>query len=86
MRLAGRCRRWRRRPGCAVAWYQLWVVTAEAPISAGLLTVDDAGRGVGLFDTPPDIAPVAVGVTDEPAGRVPTPTGAMYLVGKPIAG
>ena len=67
--------------------YQLWVVIADRPpISAGLLTLDDAGRGVGLFETPQDIAPVAVAVTDEPAGGRPEPSGSYQLLGKPIAG
>jgi anti-sigma-K factor RskA len=66
--------------------YQVWVVTADAPISAGLLALDDAGRGVGVFETPPDVAPIAVAVTDEPAGGVPQPSGSFQLLGKPIAG
>ena len=53
---------------------------------AGLLRLDDAGRGVGVFDTPPDIAPTGVAVTDEPAGEMPAPPGAMVLLGKPVAG
>jgi anti-sigma-K factor RskA len=66
--------------------YQVWVVTAQAPISAGLLTPDPAGAGMTFFNTPPDIPPpAAVAVTIEPAGGVPAPTGAMYLVGKPAA-
>jgi anti-sigma-K factor RskA len=66
--------------------YQVWVVTAQAPISAGLLTPDQTGAGQTFFSTPPDIpAPAAVAVTIEPAGGVPAPTGAMYLVGKPAA-
>lgn len=64
--------------------YQVWVVTAQAPISAGLLTPDPAGAGQTFFSTPPDIPPpAAVAVTIEPAGGVPAPTGDMYLVGKP---
>jgi anti-sigma-K factor RskA len=64
--------------------YQVWVVTAQAPISAGLLTPDPGGAGMTFFNTPPDIPPpAAVAVTIEPAGGVPAPTGAMYLVGKP---
>ena len=64
--------------------YQVWVVTAQAPVSAGLLTPDAAGGGSVYFETPVDIAPpTAVAVTLEPAGGVPAPTGAMYLVGKP---
>jgi anti-sigma-K factor RskA len=66
--------------------YQVWVVTAQAPVSAGLLTPDPGGTGLAFFSTPPDIpAPAAVAVTIEPAGGVPAPTGDMYLVGKPAA-
>lgn len=67
--------------------YQVWVVpAAQAPISAGLLTPDPAGAGQTYFNTPPDIPPpAAVAVSIEPAGGVPAPTGAIYLVGKPAA-
>jgi Anti-sigma-K factor rskA len=62
--------------------YQLWVVTAQAPISAGLLTPNTAGNVSETFNTPPDIPqPVAMAVTIEPAGGVPAPTGDKYLVG-----
>jgi anti-sigma-K factor RskA len=62
--------------------YQLWVVTAQAPVSAGLLEPDAAGRVTQAFNTPPDLArPVAIAVTEEPAGGVPAPTGDKYLVG-----
>ena len=64
--------------------YQVWVVTAQAPISAGLLTPDASGVGTQYYMTPVDIAPpVAVAVTLEPAGGVPAPTGERYLVGMP---
>ena len=64
--------------------YQVWVVTSQAPVSAGLLTPDASGGGSVYFETPVDILPpVAVAVTLEPAGGVPAPTGAAYLVGKP---
>jgi anti-sigma-K factor RskA len=62
--------------------YQLWVVTAQAPISAGLLTPDSQGGVSGTFATPVDIpTPVAMAVTIEPAGGVPAPTGDKNLVG-----
>ncbi len=62
--------------------YQLWVVTAQAPISAGLLTPDAAGNVSDTFNTPPDVPqPVAIAVTIEPAGGVPAPTGERYLIG-----
>jgi hypothetical protein len=62
--------------------YQLWVVTDQAPVSAGLLTPDAQGSFSDTFDTPVDIRPpLAVAVTIEPAGGVPAPTGERYLVG-----
>jgi Anti-sigma-K factor rskA len=63
--------------------YQVWVVTsAPAPISAGLIEPDNAGYASAVFATPPDIPqPVAVAVTVEPAGGVPSPTGPKVLVG-----
>jgi anti-sigma-K factor RskA len=64
--------------------YQVWVVTAQSPVSAGLLVPDAAGGGSVYYETPVDIAPpVAVAVTLEPAGGVPAPTGARYLIGTP---
>ncbi|MBI4265868.1 MAG: anti-sigma factor [Acidobacteria bacterium] len=64
--------------------YQVWVVTAQGPVSAGLLTPDAAGGGTVYFSTPPDIpAPTAVAVTLEPAGGLSAPTGAFYLMGLP---
>lgn len=63
--------------------YQVWVVTAAAPLSAGLLTPGVDGGAVGVFATPPDIpTPLAVAVTIEPAGGMPAPTGEKFLVGK----
>jgi len=67
--------------------YQVWVVTAQAPVSAGFLVPDNSGGGTEYYMTPPDIgAPVAVAVTLEPAGGVPAPTGDKYLVGTPTPG
>ena len=64
--------------------YQVWVVTAQMPISAGLLTTDLTGGGTQYYMTPADIAPpVAVAVTLEPSGGVPSPTGERYLIGMP---
>jgi anti-sigma-K factor RskA len=66
--------------------YQVWVVTAQAPVSAGLLTPDASGGGSVYFETPVDIPPpVAVAVTLERAGGVPAPTGERYLIGTPSA-
>ncbi|HSC27743.1 MAG TPA: anti-sigma factor [Vicinamibacterales bacterium] len=64
--------------------YQVWVVTAEAPVSAGVIAPDASGSASAVFRTPADIgAPLAVAVTLEPAPGVPAPTGERYLVGTP---
>lgn len=64
--------------------YQLWVVTGNAAISAGLLQSDGTGHYSLLVRTDPNIPqPVALAVTVEPAGGVPAPTGPKYLVGAP---
>jgi anti-sigma-K factor RskA len=64
--------------------YQLWVVTAGAPVSAGLLRPDQAGNVSTIFQTPPDLPqPLAMAVTVEPEGGVPSPTGPRYLIGTP---
>ena len=66
--------------------YQVWVVTGQAPVSAGLLMPDPAGGGSTFFSTSPDIPPpTGVAVTLEPAGGLPAPTGQFYLVGTPGA-
>jgi anti-sigma-K factor RskA len=64
--------------------YQLWAIAGQnPPVSAGVFTVD--ARGTGSLHVPPlpGIARVDVfAVTLEPAGGLPAPSGAMYLVGK----
>jgi anti-sigma-K factor RskA len=62
--------------------YQLWVVTAQSPISAGLLKPDSNGDITAAFETPSTIPePVAMAVTLEREGGVASPMGERYLVG-----
>jgi anti-sigma factor RsiW len=62
--------------------YQVWMVTPDAPLSAGLLKPGVRGDVHAVFTTPRDVARVAaVAVTIEPDGGVPAPTGEKYLVG-----
>jgi anti-sigma-K factor RskA len=62
--------------------YQVWVITDQGPVSAGLLAAD----GSGVFMTPADILPPRqVAVTMEPAGGVAMPTLPVYLAGAPAA-
>ena len=60
--------------------YQLWLVTASAPVSVGVMRPDNAGRLRGVTQTAAG-RPTAIALTIEPEGGVPSPTGAMYLVG-----
>jgi anti-sigma-K factor RskA len=65
--------------------YQLWVVTASAPMSAGMLHTNAAGDVSMTVKTPADMPqPVAMAVTIEPEGGVRAPTGDKYLVGVPM--
>jgi anti-sigma-K factor RskA/putative zinc finger protein len=62
--------------------YQLWIVTPDAPVSAGLLRPGERGDVHAVFETPNAVAKLAaVAVTIEPEGGVPAPTGDKYLVG-----
>jgi hypothetical protein len=62
--------------------YQVWIVTPDAPVSAGLLRAGERGDVHAVFAAPRDVARVAaVAVTLEPEGGVPAPTGEKYLVG-----
>jgi anti-sigma-K factor RskA len=63
--------------------YQVWVIGGGAPVSAGLLGEQGAGRGILIAPPPSGIAPgtVRVAVTDEPPGGVAIPTGTMRLEG-----
>ena len=62
--------------------YQLWVVGAQAPVSAGILELDAAGRATTILEAGRQFPePAAFAVTIEPAGGVPQPTGDKVLVG-----
>ncbi|MGE3841163.1 MAG: anti-sigma factor [Vicinamibacterales bacterium] len=62
--------------------YQLWLVTAAAPVSAGLIPLPASGTSTVLLPSPAGAGvPVAFAVTIEPAGGVPAPTGERVLLG-----
>ena len=64
--------------------YQLWAIAGtNAPVSAGVFSVDVSGTGSLSVQPLPGVATVnAFAVTLEPAGGLPAPSGAMYLLGK----
>ena len=62
--------------------YQLWFVTPEAKISAGLINLHDDGHGFTVVQVPPNINEVtAAAITLEPEGGSPQPTTPIYLFG-----
>lgn len=62
--------------------YQLWIVTPNALLSAGLLKPGEKGDVHAVFAPPGDVMTVAaLAVTIEPEGGVSAPTGEKYLVG-----
>jgi Anti-sigma-K factor rskA len=56
--------------------YQIWLLTATDPVSAGAITPDDSGRVTFATDRPPDVPRPIVGVrvTLEPAPGRETPS------------
>jgi anti-sigma-K factor RskA len=64
--------------------YQLWAIAGgNAPVSAGVFSVDPSGAGSLTVRPLPGVSTVsAFAVTLEPAGGLPAPSGEMYLLGK----
>lgn len=64
--------------------YELWLVTADKKIPAGIFEPSDDGSAVVRATyalQPADLK--AIAITDEPAGGVSAPTGAVILAGTP---
>jgi anti-sigma-K factor RskA len=64
--------------------YQLWAIAgSNAPVSAGVFSVDASGAGSLSVRPLPGVTTVnAFAVTLEPAGGLPAPSGEIYLLGK----
>ena len=64
--------------------YQLWAIAgSNAPVSAGVFSVDASGVASLSVRPLPGVTTVsAFAVTLEPAGGLPAPSGEMYLLGK----
>ena len=68
--------------------YQLWFISDDAPVSGGMLTVDDSGRMAAwvaplLGDDGSGIPRTAMAVTLEPEAGSVSPTGEVFLLGRP---
>jgi anti-sigma-K factor RskA len=63
--------------------YQLWYVTSDAKISAGLVKTDNKGHAFTVIDFPKDITNLAAAaITLEPEGGSAQPTMPIYTIGK----
>lgn len=62
--------------------YQLWVITADQKISAGVFDAAAPIPAAGIVEVPEGAQAVAAAITDEPAGGMPQPTGSILLLGK----
>jgi anti-sigma-K factor RskA len=63
--------------------YQLWFVTPDAKISAGLIKPDRAGHGFVKVDFPSSVSNLAAAaITLEPEGGSAQPTMPIYVLGK----
>jgi anti-sigma-K factor RskA len=73
------------RPAGAGKTYELWFINrAQEKIPAAPFDVDSDGEATLLVDLPERAGTLALAaVTDEPAGGVKQPTGAIQLVGEP---
>ena len=62
--------------------YQLWFVTADAKVSAGLIQPDESGHAFAIAKVPADLGPVAAAaITLEPEGGSEHPTMPIYVLG-----
>ena len=63
--------------------YQLWCVTPESKISAGLIAPDKTGHGFAVVRFPSDVTQLAAAaITLEPEGGSEQPTMPIYALGK----
>jgi anti-sigma-K factor RskA len=63
--------------------YQLWMVTPDAKISAGLIEPDARGHGFAIVEVPANVSQIqAAAITLEPQGGSPQPTMPIYAIGK----
>ena len=61
--------------------YQVWLIDGGAPVSAGLLTVDENGQGVFIVSSETSIGSFkALGISVEPEGGSPQPTGDIVVL------
>jgi anti-sigma-K factor RskA len=61
--------------------YQVWLIDGGAPVSAGLLTVDQNGQAVFVVTSEEEIGSFnSLGISIEPSGGSPQPTGEIVVL------
>ena len=64
------------------AVYQVWLLHGDDRMSAGLFSVDESGSAMMMVESPMPLDTLdGVGITMEPAGGSPTPTGDLLVRG-----
>jgi anti-sigma-K factor RskA len=64
--------------------YELWFVTRDRKVPAGLIKPDEKGQGFIVIDVPADLGRLAAAaITLEPEAGSPQPTGPIYALGVP---
>src|SRR5215510_1948468 len=61
--------------------YQVWLLTKDKPVSAGLLPRDAVDGRTVVFMATGGVEPIGVALSEEPEGGVPQPGDRIYLVG-----
>ncbi|HZY42893.1 MAG TPA: anti-sigma factor [Anaerolineae bacterium] len=63
--------------------YQFWLIRGQAPISGGIFRVDDQGQAILPIDLADTVGSFdAMGVSIEPAGGSPQPTGDIVMLSR----
>jgi len=61
--------------------YQVWLINGGAPVSAGLLSIDENGQGVVIVTSNESIGSFkSLGISVEPEGGSPQPTGDIVVL------
>ena len=64
--------------------YQLWLIPEATPLRAALLSADPEGHAMAAVTLPEGVAePVPAAITLEPADGAESPSGDVYLLGRP---
>ena len=65
--------------------YQVWLLTSDGAISAGVIAPDESGRATLVIAISPRVRPVlGVSITVEPSGGSPAPSAHVVAINRPV--